>query len=32
VLFAIWNALKAAKIEIPYPHRVIEIKSGALPQ
>ncbi|WP_417253969.1 mechanosensitive ion channel family protein [Celeribacter sp.] len=26
VLFAIWNALKAHDIEIPYPHRVIEIK------
>lgn len=25
VLFAIWNALKEAEIEIPYPHRVIEI-------
>ncbi|GKY86755.1 mechanosensitive ion channel family protein [Sinisalibacter aestuarii] len=28
VLFAIWNALKEADIEIPYPHRVIEIKGG----
>ena len=28
VLFAIWNALKDAGIEIPYPHRVIEIKTG----
>jgi potassium-dependent mechanosensitive channel len=27
VLFAIWNALKEADIEIPYPHRVIEMKS-----
>ncbi|SFK03182.1 mechanosensitive ion channel family protein [Celeribacter neptunius] len=26
VLFAIWNALKAHDIEIPYPHRVVEIK------
>ena len=26
VLFAIWNALKDAGIEIPYPHRVVEIK------
>jgi len=26
VLFAIWNALKEAGIEIPYPHRVIEMK------
>lgn len=25
VLFAIWNALKDAGIEIPYPHRVIEM-------
>lgn len=30
VLFAIWNALKDAGIEIPYPHRVVEIKGGAL--
>jgi small-conductance mechanosensitive channel len=29
VLFAIWNALKEAGIEIPYPHRVIEIKGGS---
>ena len=28
VLFAIWNALKAAGIEMPYPHRVVEIKGG----
>ena len=28
VLFAIWNALKEAGIEIPYPHRVVELKSG----
>jgi potassium-dependent mechanosensitive channel len=26
VLFAIWNVLKAEGIEMPYPHRVIEIK------
>ena len=26
LLFAIWNALKDAGIEIPYPHRVVEIK------
>ncbi|MEM9433640.1 MAG: mechanosensitive ion channel domain-containing protein [Pseudomonadota bacterium] len=26
VLFLIWNALKEAQIEIPFPHRVIEIK------
>lgn len=31
VLFAIWNALKAEGIEMPYPHRVVEIK-GALPK
>lgn len=30
VNFAIWNALKAAKIEMPYPHRVIEVKGGTL--
>ncbi len=29
VLFAIWNALKANGIEIPYPHRVVEIKGAA---
>lgn len=28
VLFAIWNTLKDNDIEIPYPHRVIEIKGG----
>lgn len=28
VLFAIWNALKDAGIEIPYPHRVVEFKGG----
>jgi potassium-dependent mechanosensitive channel len=28
VLFAIWNALKDAGIEIPYPHRVIEMKQA----
>ncbi|MEL6168789.1 MAG: mechanosensitive ion channel domain-containing protein [Pseudomonadota bacterium] len=28
VLFLVWNALKEASIEIPYPHRVIEIKGG----
>lgn len=28
VLFAIWNALKTAGIEIPYPHRVVELKGG----
>jgi potassium efflux system protein len=29
VLFLIWNALKAHDIEIPYPHRVFEIKGVA---
>ncbi|MDZ4096027.1 MAG: mechanosensitive ion channel [Paracoccaceae bacterium] len=29
VLFAIWNALKAEGIAIPYPHRVIEIRNAA---
>ena len=28
--FAIWNALKAAGIEMPYPHRVIEVKGAPL--
>ncbi len=31
VLFAIWNALKDNGIEIPYPHRVVEIKGAAPP-
>ena len=31
VLFIIWNTLKDNNVEIPYPHRVIEIKGG-LPQ
>ena len=31
VLFAIWNALKEAGIEIPYPHRVVELKGGPAP-
>ena len=30
VLFAIWNALKDAGIEMPYPHRVVEIKGGTV--
>ena len=30
VLFAIWNALKSAGIEMPYPHRVVEIRGGAV--
>jgi potassium-dependent mechanosensitive channel len=31
VLYAIWNALKEHNIEIPFPHRVIEIK-GQIPK
>lgn len=31
VLFIIWNALRDNNIEIPYPHRVVEIK-GTMPQ
>ena len=31
VLFLVWNTLKGAGIEIPYPRRVVEIKGG-LPQ
>ncbi|MEZ5720961.1 MAG: mechanosensitive ion channel [Paracoccaceae bacterium] len=31
VMFAIWNALKEAQIEIPYPHRVIELKGVPAP-
>ena len=30
VLFAIWNALKAEGIEMPYPHRVVEVKGARL--
>ena len=30
VNFAIWNALKAAGIGMPYPHRVIEVRGGKL--
>ena len=30
VLFLVWNALKENDIEIPYPHRVVEIK-GSMP-
>lgn len=30
VNFAIWNALKVAGIDMPYPHRVIEVKGSAL--
>lgn len=29
VLFAIWNALKAEGIEMPYPHRVVELRTVA---
>jgi potassium efflux system protein len=28
VRFAVWNALKNAGIEIPFPQRVVEIKGG----
>lgn len=28
VLFLIWNALKAHNIEIPYPHRVVELRNA----
>lgn len=31
VLFVVWNALKDNGIEIPYPHRVIELKGGLPP-
>lgn len=31
VLFLVWNALKENNIEIPYPHRVVEIK-GSFPK
>lgn len=30
VLFLVWNALKEAEIEIPYPHRVVELR-GPMP-
>ena len=29
VLFAIWNALKEAGIEMPYPHRVVELRNAS---
>ena len=29
-LQSVRNALKAAGIEMPYPHRVIEVKGGSL--
>ena len=28
LLFAVWNALKTAGIEIPYPHRVVELRAS----
>lgn len=28
VLFAVWNALKEAGIDMPYPHRVVEIRGS----
>lgn len=30
VLFVIWNTLKAEGIEIPYPHRVVELRNGPI--
>jgi small-conductance mechanosensitive channel len=30
VLFAIWNALKEAGIEMPYPHRVVELRNASV--
>ena len=29
VLFAVWNALKESGIEMPYPHRVVELRNAA---
>ncbi|AOZ68216.1 mechanosensitive ion channel protein MscS [Rhodobacter xanthinilyticus] len=29
VRFAVWGALKAAGVEMPYPHRVVELRQGA---
>ncbi|MFN3824519.1 MAG: mechanosensitive ion channel family protein [Pseudorhodobacter sp.] len=29
VLFAVWNTLKAEGIQIPYPHRVVELRRGS---
>lgn len=29
VLFAVWNALKEARIEMPYPRRVVELRNAA---
>jgi small-conductance mechanosensitive channel len=31
VLFAIWGALKAEGIEIPYPRRVVELRPPVSP-
>lgn len=31
VLFLVWNALKDNSIQIPYPHRVVEIRNGTIP-
>ena len=28
VRFAVWGALKAAGVEMPYPHRVVELRRG----
>jgi small-conductance mechanosensitive channel len=30
VLFAVWNALKEAGIEMPYPHRVVELRNASV--
>ncbi|MEN8658818.1 mechanosensitive ion channel domain-containing protein [Marivita sp.] len=32
VLFLIWNALKEHNIEIPYPHRVVELRNAPTPE
>lgn len=29
--FAVWSALRENGIEIPYPHRVVELRGGGLP-
>lgn len=31
VMFAIWNALKSEGIEIPFPHRVVELRGAPVP-
>ena len=32
VLFAVWRALKAAAIDIPYPHRIVEMRDARGPK